>query len=100
MEGAKSAFIGAAVYPTLALFNHSCDPSIVRYYVRDHVVVQVNMTVIVYRANDYFTVYAHIYLIQNLLRCSIVRYYVKDHVVVQVNMTVLMYQTLLLHMTV
>jgi len=40
MEGAKSAFIGAAVYPTLALFNHSCDPSIVRYYVRDHVVVQ------------------------------------------------------------
>jgi hypothetical protein len=40
-EGAKSAFIGAAVYPTLALFNHSCDPSIVRYYVEDYVVVQV-----------------------------------------------------------
>jgi hypothetical protein len=39
-EGAKSAFIGAAVYPTLALFNHSCDPSIVRYYVEDYVVVQ------------------------------------------------------------
>ena len=39
-EGAKSAFIGAAVYPTLALFNHSCDPSIVRYYVEDNVVVQ------------------------------------------------------------
>lgn len=39
-EGAKSAFIGAAVYPTLALFNHSCDPSIVRYYVEDWVVVQ------------------------------------------------------------
>ena len=32
-------------------------------------VVQVNMTVIVYRANDYFTVYyAHIHLIQTLLR--------------------------------
>ena len=29
-EGAKSVFIGAAVYPTLAMFNHSCDPSIVR----------------------------------------------------------------------
>ena len=29
-----------AVYPTLALFNHSCDPCIVRYYVEDHVVVQ------------------------------------------------------------
>jgi len=39
-EGAKSVFIGAAVYPTLALFNHSCDPSIVRYYVEDKVVVQ------------------------------------------------------------
>merc|ERR1719334_898910 len=39
-EGAKSAFIGAGVYPTLALFNHSCDPSIVRYYVEDWVVVQ------------------------------------------------------------
>ncbi len=30
-EGATSVFIGAAVYPTLAMFNHSCDPSIVRY---------------------------------------------------------------------
>jgi len=39
-EGAKSVYIGAAVYPTLALFNHSCDPSIVRYYVEDYVVVQ------------------------------------------------------------
>ena len=32
-EGAKSVFIGAAVYPTLAMFNHSCDPSIVRYHI-------------------------------------------------------------------
>ena len=39
-EGAKSVFIGAGVYPTLALFNHSCDPCIVRYYVEDYVVVQ------------------------------------------------------------
>ena len=39
-EGAKSVFIGAAVYPTLALFNHSCDPCIVRYYVEDYVIVQ------------------------------------------------------------
>lgn len=31
-EGSKSVFIGGAVYPTLAMFNHSCDPSIVRYY--------------------------------------------------------------------
>ncbi|CAB4058311.1 unnamed protein product [Lepeophtheirus salmonis] len=27
-EGAKSVFIGAGVYPTLAMFNHSCDPSV------------------------------------------------------------------------
>lgn len=27
----KSVFIGGAVYPTLALFNHSCNPGIVRY---------------------------------------------------------------------
>jgi hypothetical protein len=39
-EGAQSVFIGAAVYPTLALFNHSCDPSIVRFYVEDVVCVQ------------------------------------------------------------
>ena len=39
-EGAKSVYIGAGVYPTLALFNHSCDPCIVRYYVEDYVVVQ------------------------------------------------------------
>ncbi|KAL1138752.1 hypothetical protein AAG570_008814, partial [Ranatra chinensis] len=32
LDGVKSVFIGGAVYPTLALFNHSCDPSIVRYF--------------------------------------------------------------------
>lgn len=26
----KSAFLAGAVFPTLALFNHSCDPSVVR----------------------------------------------------------------------
>jgi SET and MYND domain-containing protein 4 len=31
LEGVKSVFMGAAVYPTLSLFNHSCEPSIVRY---------------------------------------------------------------------
>lgn len=39
-EGSKSVFIGGAVYPTLAMFNHSCDPSIVRYYIEDTVIVQ------------------------------------------------------------
>ena len=32
-EGSKSAYIGAACYPTLAMFNHSCDPSIIRFYI-------------------------------------------------------------------
>ena len=39
-QGAESNFIGAGIYPTLAMFNHSCDPSIVRFYVEDVVAVQ------------------------------------------------------------
>ena len=27
----KTLFIGGALYPNLALFNHSCDPGVVRY---------------------------------------------------------------------
>lgn len=27
----KTKFIGGAIYPTLAMFNHSCDPGVVRY---------------------------------------------------------------------
>lgn len=27
-----STFIGGGLYPTLALFNHSCDPGVVRFY--------------------------------------------------------------------
>ena len=44
-EGSKSVFIGAAVYPTLAMCNHSCDPSIVRFYIESTVCVQVNVTI-------------------------------------------------------
>jgi len=29
-EREKTMFIGGALYPTLALFNHSCDPGVVR----------------------------------------------------------------------
>lgn len=29
-NSSKTVFIGGGLYPTLALFNHSCDPSIVR----------------------------------------------------------------------
>lgn len=28
----KSIFLGGGLYPTLALFNHSCEPAIVRYF--------------------------------------------------------------------
>ena len=31
LESGRSVFLGGAIYPTLALFNHSCDPGIVRY---------------------------------------------------------------------
>jgi hypothetical protein len=31
VEGGKTKFIGGAIYPRLALFNHSCNPSILRY---------------------------------------------------------------------
>ncbi|KAK2723728.1 hypothetical protein QYM36_002165, partial [Artemia franciscana] len=36
----KTVFLGAAVYPTLALFNHSCEPGLVRYHVNDAVVAR------------------------------------------------------------
>ena len=39
-EGSKSVYIGAACYPTLAMFNHSCDPGIIRFYIEDYVCVQ------------------------------------------------------------
>ena len=32
-DGAKSRLIGAAVFPTLALFNHSCEPSLTRFLI-------------------------------------------------------------------
>lgn len=31
-KDSRTVFIGGGLYPTLALFNHSCDPSIVRYF--------------------------------------------------------------------
>ncbi|GLV37710.1 SET and MYND domain containing class 4 member 3 [Carabus blaptoides fortunei] len=32
LDRAKSQFIGGGLFPTLALFNHSCEPGIVRYF--------------------------------------------------------------------
>lgn len=44
LKGAKdtgsSVFIGGALYPTLSLFNHSCDPGLVRYYKGNKVVAR------------------------------------------------------------
>lgn len=31
-RGAKAAYIGVAIYPTVALFNHDCYPSVTRYF--------------------------------------------------------------------
>lgn len=28
----ESIFLGGAIYPTLSMFNHSCNPAIVRYF--------------------------------------------------------------------
>uniref|UniRef100_A0A9I3CJN3 MYND-type domain-containing protein n=1 Tax=Anopheles culicifacies TaxID=139723 RepID=A0A9I3CJN3_9DIPT len=36
----KSTFIGGGLYPTLALFNHSCDPGVTRYYRGNQVCVR------------------------------------------------------------
>ena len=35
-----TSYSSPGIYPTLAMFNHSCDPSIVRFYVEDVVAVQ------------------------------------------------------------
>ncbi|KAF2884043.1 hypothetical protein ILUMI_22161 [Ignelater luminosus] len=36
----KAVYIGGGLYPTLALFNHSCDPSIVRYNIGSRIIVK------------------------------------------------------------
>lgn len=36
----NSVFLAGAVFPTLALFNHSCDPSVVRYFCGSKIVVR------------------------------------------------------------
>ncbi|KAL4703162.1 hypothetical protein ACJJTC_016763 [Scirpophaga incertulas] len=36
----RSVFLAGAVFPTLALFNHSCDPSVVRYFCGPFIVVR------------------------------------------------------------
>ncbi|XP_058123652.1 SET and MYND domain-containing protein 4 [Anopheles ziemanni] len=39
-DDGQSTFIGGGLYPTLALFNHSCDPGVTRYYRGNQVCVR------------------------------------------------------------
>ncbi|XP_060525878.1 SET and MYND domain-containing protein 4-like [Cylas formicarius] len=39
-NGFENIAVGAGLYPTLSLFNHSCDPSIVRYNIKNKMVVR------------------------------------------------------------
>ncbi|KZC10665.1 SET and MYND domain-containing protein 4 [Dufourea novaeangliae] len=40
LSKAKSIFIGGGLYPTVSLFNHSCNPGIIRYFVGTTMVVR------------------------------------------------------------
>ncbi|XP_046441017.1 SET and MYND domain-containing protein 4-like isoform X1 [Daphnia pulex] len=40
MEGAKTFFLGAGVYSTVALLNHSCEPGVIRHFIGDVMVVR------------------------------------------------------------
>ncbi|XP_076755179.1 protein-lysine N-methyltransferase SMYD4 [Xylocopa sonorina] len=40
LANAKSTFIGGGLYPTISLFNHSCNPGIIRYFVGTTIVVR------------------------------------------------------------
>ncbi|RZF40765.1 hypothetical protein LSTR_LSTR011282 [Laodelphax striatellus] len=39
-DQSKSVFVGGAIYPTLSLFNHSCNPGFVRYFKGTTVICQ------------------------------------------------------------
>lgn len=40
LSATKSIFIGGGLYPTVSLFNHSCNPGIIRYFVNTTMVVR------------------------------------------------------------
>ncbi|XP_057377156.1 SET and MYND domain-containing protein 4-like [Daphnia carinata] len=40
MDGAKTFFLGAGVYPTVALLNHSCEPGVIRCFIGDVMIVR------------------------------------------------------------
>jgi len=49
MRGTKTAYIGLGIYPTVALFNHSCHPSVGRYFVGTSLVLVSSRTI---KANE------------------------------------------------
>ncbi|XP_025836273.1 histone-lysine N-methyltransferase ASHR1 [Agrilus planipennis] len=40
LKDVKVVYIGVAIYPTVALFNHDCYPSVLRYFVGKHIVIK------------------------------------------------------------
>lgn len=45
LDKAKSIFVGGGVFPTVALLNHSCNPSVIRYFVGTTMVVRALRTI-------------------------------------------------------
>ncbi|KAL0276412.1 UNVERIFIED_CONTAM: hypothetical protein PYX00_003995 [Menopon gallinae] len=45
LDKSRTVFIGGGIYPTLSLFNHSCDPGVVRYFRGSTVVVRAIKTI-------------------------------------------------------
>lgn len=45
LDDAKSIFVGGGVYPTVALFNHSCNPGIIRYFTGTTMIVRAIRTI-------------------------------------------------------
>ncbi|XP_015599275.1 SET and MYND domain-containing protein 4 [Cephus cinctus] len=45
LANAKSIFIGGGVYPTVALFNHSCNPGVIRYFVGTTMIIRAVRTI-------------------------------------------------------
>ncbi|XP_022911238.2 uncharacterized protein [Onthophagus taurus] len=39
LRGSRASYIGVAIYPTVALFNHDCYPGVTRYFVGKNIVI-------------------------------------------------------------
>ncbi|KAJ8968518.1 hypothetical protein NQ317_004394 [Molorchus minor] len=45
IKGSKVTYIGVAIYPTVALFNHQCYPAVMRYFVGKDIVIRASRPV-------------------------------------------------------